>query len=103
MTEDNAIVTATPKTLDNANEFHAFENPSMPGAEITPVMPTVTPIVQCKLVSKAQLKKMVKSHGFQLGSDFYHALNDRATRLVLDAMYRMMEKGWRVRVGVQDL
>lgn len=61
------------------------------------------PIVQTRLVSKQALKKMVKSHGLQLGTDFYHALNTRATTLVLEAMKRMMEDGWRCRLGVEDL
>lgn len=79
-------------TFPDADEAQRIVGPELP-----------PPIMQATLVRKAQLKKMIKSHGFQMGTDFYHALNDKATRLVLDAMYRMMEKGWRVRVGVQDL
>lgn len=76
---------------------NADEAQSIIGPEPTP------PITQAILIRKATLKKMIKSHGFQMGSDFYHALNNKATGLVLESMYRMMEKGWRVRVGVQDL
>lgn len=82
---------------EQAIESSMTINPSVP------ISNKPEPITQMRLISKARLKRMVRSHGFQLGTDFYHALNDKATRLTLEAMYRMCEKGWRCRLGIEDL